>query len=130
MAVTRIVANLFAEAPTDRVAFYAEVFGLRVAMDMGWIVTLAGPQDAPVQLSCAAQGGSDTDLPPLSIEVDDFEATLARAARAGHAPVYGPVVEPWGVRRAYLRDPAGMLVNVLTHAATLSPGQDHPTEAP
>ncbi|REM04562.1 glyoxalase, partial [Mycobacterium tuberculosis] len=29
---------------------------------------------------------------------------------------YGPASEPWGVRRFYLRDPLGRLVNILQHA--------------
>lgn len=28
---------------------------------------------------------------------------------------YGPADEPWGVRRFYVRDPFGKLVNVLAH---------------
>jgi lactoylglutathione lyase len=28
---------------------------------------------------------------------------------------YGPVDEPWGVRRFFVRDPAGTLVNILMH---------------
>ena len=38
------------------------------------------------------------------------------SATAGDAIVYGPADEPWGVRRIYLRDPEGNLVNVLCHA--------------
>jgi hypothetical protein len=34
---------------------------------------------------------------------------------AGYAIGYGPQKEPWGVRRFYIRDPFGRLVNVLTH---------------
>jgi hypothetical protein len=28
---------------------------------------------------------------------------------------YGPVREPWQVRRFYVRDPLGRLVNILVH---------------
>ena len=28
---------------------------------------------------------------------------------------YGPVTEPWGVTRFYVRDPFGRLINVLEH---------------
>ena len=31
---------------------------------------------------------------------------------------YGPANEPWGVRRFYVRDPFGRLVNILSHAAS------------
>ena len=30
---------------------------------------------------------------------------------------YGPANEPWGVRRFYVRDPFGRLVNILSHMA-------------
>ena len=38
------------------------------------------------------------------------------ALAMGLAIEYGPATEPWGVRRFYLRDPAGRLVNILSHA--------------
>ncbi|QIK41443.1 VOC family protein [Pontivivens nitratireducens] len=47
--------------------------------------------------------------------VFDLDATLARARSVGAEITYGPVVEDWGVRRFFLRDPAGYLLNVLTH---------------
>jgi uncharacterized glyoxalase superfamily protein PhnB len=34
---------------------------------------------------------------------------------AGFAIEYGPVDEPWGVRRFCVRDPFGKLVNILMH---------------
>lgn len=34
----------------------------------------------------------------------------------GHEPIeYGSVIEPWGVRRFYVRDPFGRLINILAH---------------
>lgn len=116
MTVRRIVANIATEAVAPVRDFYASVFGLAPVMDHGWIVALGGPQSHTVQLGIATEGGSGTAVPDLSIEVDDLDATLALAEAAGHRPVYGPMDEPWGVRRFYLRDPAGRLVNVLAHA--------------
>lgn len=49
-----------------------------------------------------------------------FVATLfqpERSALRGASPaLYGPVNEPWGVRRFFVRDPFGKLGNVLAHA--------------
>lgn len=67
------------------------------------------------QISLASQGGADTEVPDLSIEVDDLDAVLSRVKAAGIAPEYGPTFEPWGVRRFYIRDPQGTLINVLQH---------------
>ncbi|MDQ2091533.1 VOC family protein [Marimonas arenosa] len=117
MAVVRIVADLEAARPAEVAAFYQQVFGLETAMDQGFFVTLAGRGAGQrVQLSLASAGGSGTPVPALSIEVDDLADTMARAAALGVEPEYGPVDEPWGVRRFFLRDPAGHLINVLTHA--------------
>ena len=43
MAVTRIVPDFESRALAETTAFYVEVLGLEVVMDMGWIVTLAEP---------------------------------------------------------------------------------------
>lgn len=52
----------------------------------------------------------------LSIEVDDLDDCLARARAMGAPITYGPADEPWGVRRFYMTDPAGHLINILSHA--------------
>ena len=58
---------------------------------------------------------SGTPVPDLSIEVDDLEKVHQAALAAGFAIEYGPKSEPWGVRRFYVRDPFGRLVNILIH---------------
>jgi catechol 2,3-dioxygenase-like lactoylglutathione lyase family enzyme len=68
-----------------------------------------------IQISFASQGGSETPTPDLSIEVDDVDAILEGMKRAGFPIEYGPVDEPWGVRRFYVRDPFGKLINILAH---------------
>jgi catechol 2,3-dioxygenase-like lactoylglutathione lyase family enzyme len=115
MAVKRIVANIAADEVERAKAFYADILGLRVAMDHGWIVTFASEASAAPQISIAREGGSGTPVPDLSIEVDDLEEVHSRAAAAGLPIEYGPRTEPWGVRRFYVRDPFGRLINVLAH---------------
>lgn len=117
MGVKRIVANVHAADSAAALAFYGGILEMEVAMDLGWIVTLAGSgggNPAP-QLSFAVEGGSGTPVPDLSIEVDDLDAVLRRVAAAGLAPEYGPADEPWGVRRFFIRDPFGRLLNILAH---------------
>lgn len=96
--------------------FYETILGLDVQMDLGWIATYGSSQSMPVQVSFVTEGGSGAPSPDLSIEVDDLDEALARVERAGIAVEYGPVNEPWGVRRFFVRDPFGKIVNVLTHA--------------
>lgn len=49
-------------------------------------------------------------MPDLSIEVDDLDADLNRVKAENIEIEYGPVSEPWGVRRFYVRDPFGKLM--------------------
>ncbi|WP_232341059.1 VOC family protein [Bisbaumannia pacifica] len=68
-----------------------------------------------VQVSFGSEGGSGTPVPDLSIEVDDLDAAWARVEAANLPIEYGPASEPWGVRRFYVRDPFGRLINLLQH---------------
>jgi uncharacterized glyoxalase superfamily protein PhnB len=43
------------------------------------------------------------------------DAAHAEAVRAGHEVLYGPVDEPWGVHRFFVRDPHGVVISVLAH---------------
>ena len=115
MKVRRIVANIDTQDIAAAKRFYQHVLGLDVLMDMGWIATCGSQETMTVQISFMAEGGSGTPVPDLSIEVDDVDAALEAMKSAGFAIEYGPADEPWGVRRFYVRDPFGRLVNILSH---------------
>lgn len=115
MKVKRIVADFAVPDPSAAKRFYHDVFGLDVLMDMGWIATYGSSQKMSVQISFMTEGGSGAPVPDLSIEVDDLDAALARVKKAKIPLEYGPANEPWGVRRFFVRDPFGRLVNVLAH---------------
>ena len=115
MSVRRIVFNIAASEPVVVRDFYVRLFGLDIVMDHGWIVTLAGEATAAPQLSVVREGGSGAPIPHISVEVDDIDAVHATARLLGATIVYPMTEEPWGVRRFFLRDPVGTLVNVLAH---------------
>jgi catechol 2,3-dioxygenase-like lactoylglutathione lyase family enzyme len=115
MKVKRIVANIAVLDPGAAKRFYQDMLGLDLLMDHGWIATYGSSEKMSVQVSFASEGGSGTPVPDLSIEVDDLDAALNRVKKANVAIEYGPVDEPWGVRRFFVRDPLGKLVNILAH---------------
>ncbi|OWK37656.1 VOC family protein [Fimbriiglobus ruber] len=115
LKVKRIVANIATPDVAAAKRFYQDVLGLDVLMDHGWIATYGSTEQMTVQISVASQGGSDAPTPDLSIEVDDLDLALDRMWNAGFPIEYGPADEPWGVRRFFVRDPFGKLVNILVH---------------
>jgi catechol 2,3-dioxygenase-like lactoylglutathione lyase family enzyme len=115
MKVKRIVADIAAGDPAKADAFYRELLGLELAMDFGWIRTYSSDTRMNVQISFMSEGGSNTPVPDLSIEVDNLDEVLTRVKSAKIPIEYGPTSEEWGVRRFYVRDPFGKLVNILQH---------------
>jgi catechol 2,3-dioxygenase-like lactoylglutathione lyase family enzyme len=115
LKVKRIVANIETSAVEKAHTFYHDVLGLELVMDHGWIRTYGSDSKMTVQVSFASEGGSGTPVPDLSIEVDDIETALRRVKEARIPVEYGPESEPWGVRRFYVRDPFGKLINILQH---------------
>ena len=115
MAVRRIVANIATDRLDAAKAFYGDALGMKIVMDLGWIRTFAADGSVAPQISVATEGGSGTQVPDLSIEVDHVSEVHRRMRVAGFEIEYGPVTEPWGVTRFYVRDPFGRLVNILAH---------------
>ncbi len=83
MAITTIVANLVAPDPAALASFYHEVFALDLTHDMGWITFLSRDAAQKIELHTASEGGRGTELPAISIGVDDLEATEAAIRAAG-----------------------------------------------
>ena len=115
MAVRRVVPDFQARDPAASREFYTEVLGFEVAMDHGWIVTFAAPDNPAAQISVMREDASASVQPDASIEVDDVDAAHGAAQRLGYEILHPLTDEPWGVRRFFVRDPNGKVLNILTH---------------
>lgn len=96
------------------VGVFRDVLGLEVVMDLGWVATL-GSVEGP-QISVMHEDATAACNPDLSLDVDDVDLAHARALELGLEIVHPITTEPWGVRRFFLRDEGGNVVNVLSHA--------------
>lgn len=115
MTVKRIVPDLSSTRPDESKAFYRDILQLQVVMDHGWIATLADPARPDQQLSLMTHDATAPVAPDVSIEVDDVDAAYRAAKAAGASIVHELTDEPWGVRRFFMRDPDGHVINVLGH---------------
>lgn len=105
-----------AQDPAASGDFYAEVLGLEVVMDLGWIITFAAPDNPAAQISLMSKDASAPVQPDVSIEVDDVDVAHATAQRLGCEIVHPLTDETWGVRRFFVREPNGKVLNILSHA--------------
>lgn len=115
MKPVRVVPDLAAQDLEATARFYREVLGFRTVMDHGWIVTLASPEDPAVQLSLMTHDATAPVVPAASVEVNDVDAAYSAAVASGADIVHPLTDEPWGVRRFFVRDPSGHVINVLSH---------------
>ena len=118
MIVRRIVPDLYGDDPAGSRAFYENVIGLEVAMDLGWIVTYASPSNETAQLSVLSSDATAAVIPHVSVQVDDVDAVYEKAVQHGYEIVHPLSDEPWGVRRFFVRDPNGSVINVMRHTAS------------
>jgi len=51
----------------------------------------------------------------VSVEVSDVEHRYAEALSRGLEIVYPLTDESWGIRRFFVRDPDGLVINVASH---------------
>lgn len=115
MSVRRVVPDIKSTSIDASLKLYVDVLGLEVAMDMGFVVTLASPSNPTAQVTLLRDEDATVILPQMSIEVADVDDVHSRAVSQGVKIVYPLTDEPWGVRRFFLVDPNGIVINVLTH---------------
>ena len=113
MTISRAVPNIKSDRATETRDFFVDLLGLEVAMDMGWIVTVASPTNPSIQVSII--GNDDMAAPGISVGVPDVDGVHAKAVEQGFEIIYPIRDEEWGVRRFMLREPGGTVVNVVSH---------------
>lgn len=121
------------EDPEASLAFYRDVLGFEVRQDVGqgamrWItVAPPGDEDGPVLVLAppvSDPGVSEEERRTVSdlmakgswamliLRTPDLDATFERLAASGAEVVQEPMDQPWGVRDAAVRDPAGTMVRI------------------
>jgi len=114
VGVRRIKPNILSDRFDESRAFYNDVIGLDGGGGLDWILFF-GTEQREVQLSVMKLDIRANVHPDVSIEVDDVDAVYDRARTADAEIVYPLTDEEWGVRRFFVRDPNGAVINVTEH---------------
>jgi len=115
MSIHRVVPDIRSQRFDESRDFYVGLLGFTVAMDLGFVVTFASPTNPTAQLTIMRDDPSSNVTPQVTVEVADVDAVHAAALRRGADVAYPLTDEPWGVRRFFVRDPNGVVLNIMTH---------------
>jgi catechol 2,3-dioxygenase-like lactoylglutathione lyase family enzyme len=81
VTIDRAVPNIRSDRPDETRDFFVELFGFEIAMDLGWVVTVASATNPSAQVTII--GTDDPAAPGISVGVDDVDAVHARAVERG-----------------------------------------------
>jgi len=119
MHIRRAMPVLTTTDPEAARAFYEGFLGFRVAMDQDGMLMFASTSTPTTQLIVAWRSPSAVDPKvcdvDISVEVADADEAHALAVQRGLDVVYPLTDEPWGIRRFFVRDATGRIVNVASH---------------
>ncbi len=126
MTVSLSVVHILVDDPDAAVGFYRDTLGMTVTNEVAhggfrWITLVSDSQpEVGIVLSQPHAGRSKEDgdalaamlakgeLYPAHFRCQDLDATFERIATApGVEVLQEPISQPWGVRDAAVRDPAG-----------------------
>ena len=116
MRPNRVTANLRVTDMAKARGFYMDYLGLSSKQfDLGWVVRLSTPdRKAAVQLVTRDATASEDSV--ISVAVgSDIDHAYAEAVRREYEIVRPLTVEPWGVRRFFVRAPDGNVINIVNH---------------
>lgn len=131
MEISLSTVHITVDDPDAAIAFYRDVLGLKVTNDVAnagfrWVTLVTDSQpEVAIVLSQPHGGRSQEDgdalavllakgeLTPVQFRTNDLDATFEKIAAADGAEVLQePQDQPWGVRDAAVRDPAGNLLRI------------------
>lgn len=102
--------------------FYVDLLGFGVVFEASWFLLLAAPGERSALIGFMRPDHPSAPPGPelfsgqgmiWTIQVQDAAAAYQMVKLAGAAVHYELADEPWGQRRFMLRDPAGLLLDVV-----------------
>jgi predicted enzyme related to lactoylglutathione lyase len=116
MEIHRIIPNHNVDDASRGHDFYEEFLGLEKQFDLGWVPSFRSREHPGVQVSLVGRDASAPEQSLASVHVRDVDAVYAEAQRRGYEIVHPLTQEPWGPRRFFVRDPHGVVLNIVGHA--------------
>jgi catechol 2,3-dioxygenase-like lactoylglutathione lyase family enzyme len=113
--IKRLVPDIKSTRRDESRAFYVDFLGLKLGMDLGFVMTFISPSNPTAQISVVRDEVASRLQPNMSVEVADVDEVHAQAIRHSLEIGYPLTDEPWGVRLFFVVDPNGTVLNILSH---------------
>jgi predicted enzyme related to lactoylglutathione lyase len=115
MHALRMTANLHVADIESTKGFYTGFLGLSTEeFNLGWVARFTSPENG-VHVQLVTGDATAPEDSVMSIHTDDIDGAYDEAQRLGYEIVHPMTVEPWGVRRFFVRAPDGNVFNVVSH---------------
>ena len=117
MNFRRITPDIISNKMEESKEFYSGFIGLKLAMDMEWILTFISESNPTAQINLLRSDNQDIDNSNvmISIESSDVDLLYKKALAQKIEITYPLKVEDWGVKRFFVKDPNGVTVNIMCH---------------
>jgi uncharacterized glyoxalase superfamily protein PhnB len=116
-SIRRIVPDLPLVDREGSVEFYVNHLSFRLAMDLEWVMNFVSPGAGHAQVILIRDDLTAPVRPVATIEVADVDRAHDRLVGSGFQIVHPLTTESWGVRRFFVEDPNGNVINVLSHVS-------------
>jgi len=117
-SILRIVPNIYSNDMEASKKFYIKFLDMELVMDREWVLTFASKENPKAQISIFQNDEKkslDNKAIFLSIEVSDINQWYERANKQKIEIVYPITIEPWGIKRFFIKEPNGATINLLSH---------------
>lgn len=116
MRTIRIMADLPVADIDAAKAFYTDFLGLRTEeFNLGWVARYTSPDTGAIVQLVTHDATAPAD-PVISIHTSDVDEAYRQAQQRGYRIVHPLTTETWGVRRFFVQDPDGNVINIVQHA--------------
>ncbi|MCU1395985.1 MAG: glyoxalase [Ilumatobacteraceae bacterium] len=116
MRTTKVIADLRVADIDAARDFYADYLGLGVeSFNLGWVARFESP-DGSAFVQLVTRDATSPEDAVISVAVgSDIDEAYAEAQRRGYEIVHPITDEAWGIRRFFVRDPDGNVINITSH---------------
>lgn len=116
MQAVEAITNLHTD-DVERAREFFRVLGLtEVGMNQGWVARFT-TEDSTACVQVVTRDATAPEDSVMTIKVDDVDAAYEAAQQRGYKIVHPITDEPWGIRRFFVQNPDGHVINVAQHSS-------------